>query len=35
MACDNVVFRLGDRGPDDTLPRFLAQLDLLATVIRP
>lgn len=35
VACDNVVFRLGDRGPDDTLPRFLAQLDLLATVIRP
>lgn len=32
MPCQNVVFRLGDRGPDDTLPRFLAQLELVATI---
>ena len=35
VPCDNVVFRLGHRGPDDTLPRFLAQLELLATALRP
>jgi probable F420-dependent oxidoreductase len=35
VPCHNVAFRLGERGPDDTLPRFLAQLDLLATVVRP
>ena len=34
VPCANVVFRLGDRGPDDTLPRFLAQLELLATILR-
>lgn len=33
VPCQNVVFRLGDRGPDDTLPRFLAQLELLATEV--